>query len=207
MSFQTLYRLVVMAGTVVVATMAWRVYGPPADQLQPLWGRAQQAIAEFLKPATGEQMSKGEPPAPFDESATGLVPLAESDRRVDSAVGPAGWNEPPQLAETRPTISSSPAEVEGHAVSEEDNLAAGGEMSAVYERLRQLGVEQYGLSPWGTTPGLYRFRCSAPWGSEGLYHRYFEAVSGNPVEAAQRVLADVERWQTSQAGRTTPEIR
>ncbi len=205
MSFQTLYRLVVMAGTVVVATMAWRVYGPPADQLQPLWERAERAVNEFWKPAAGEQLAEDPAPAPFDESATGLVPLAQQ-RRVDAAVGPAAWNEPPQLAESPTTLPSPPAASEGPVASIENRDAAT-EMSAIYQRLRQLGVEQFSLSPWGTTPGLYRFRCSAPWGSEGHYHRYFEAVSGNPVEAAQRVLVDVERWQTSQAGRTLPEIR
>src|SRR5690606_15950614 len=137
-----------MTGTVVVATMAWRVYGPPADQLQPFWTRAQQALAELLQPAAGEQMAEGTPPALFDETAAGLVPLAEIERRVDDAVGPAGWHEPPNVANSQPPLYAPPA---GGAekIDSAQNSEAAAAMSAVYERLRHLGIEQYSLSPWG----------------------------------------------------------
>lgn len=197
-----------MAGTVVVATMAWRVYGPPSEQIEPLVDRARQSLAELLKPADESTLAEPGSPAPFDDSTPGLVQLTEG-RRLDAAVGPAAWNQPTPL-EGAETPVSPPALVpdqDSGAGAAGENVEAAAQMSAVYQRLRQLGVEQYGLSPWGTTPGLYRFRCSAPWGSEGAYHRYFEAVSADPLDAAQRVLDDVERWQTSQAGRTQAEIR
>lgn len=204
--FKTLYRLIVMAGTCVVATMAWQVYGPPPEQLRPLLSRAEEAVREWWN---GSELAPlaDEVPAPFDAAAEGLTPLAGPARQVDSQVAPAAWTEPPRLPPlSPPPAAATPAEV-AEAPAQTESPQNEATVAAIVDRLRQLGVADYSLSPWGTSSGLYRFRCSAPWGAGGMYHRHFEAVSATPAEAAQRVLADVESWQASRTAQAPTQIR
>lgn len=211
MSFQTLYRLVVMSGTIVVASMAWRVYGPPVEQIHPLWERARQGLIDLWNSPTTPPLAEEGAPELFDGSVEGLLPLAESERHRDQAVGPAGWNEPPRLAPrdvaTRLPQPVEPIEVGETSVAVDGNPDNSASVSAVFGRLQELGVKDYSLSPWGTSSGLYRCRCSAPWGTRGSYHRHFEAVAGSAAEAAQQVLADVEQWYSSQTGQAASQIR
>jgi hypothetical protein len=209
-SLQTLYRLVVMAGTAVVGGMAWQLYGPPPEQLRPLWDRAREAAIEYWNGAPPEQLADGAP-EPFEPSTEGLTPLAAGPTstpptHVDRQIAPvAAWSEsaPPSVP-SAPELTGPGAESSVAA-----NPVASGEatVAAVVERLKALGVADYSLSTWGTSSGLYRFRCAAPWGSNGMYHRHFEAVSANPGEAAQRVLEDVSAWQTRQANASATQIR
>src|SRR5690606_5858251 len=86
-TLQTLYRLVVMGGTAIVATMAWQLYGPPAEQLRPLWNRARETAFDYWNSPQLQQLAGGEP-ALFDPSTEGLTPLAGAATQVDAQVAP-----------------------------------------------------------------------------------------------------------------------
>ena len=158
-------------------------------------------MSELLAPSPADQHAEGHRPQPFDAAGESLVPLADKERQFDPAFEAAAWNEAPPLV---PGALPPPT---SESLADESATDGPGAVAAVAERLRQLGVEDYSLSPWGTSSGLYRFRCSAPWGAGGAYHRHFEAISASPADAAQRVLADIERWQSSQATSTASQIR
>jgi hypothetical protein len=204
-TLQTLYRLLVMGGTAVVATMAWQLYGPPVEQLRPLWNRARETALDYWNSPQLQQLADGEP-APFDPSIEGLTPLAGASSQVDSQVAPvAGWSDIASPADgSAPDLDTVPVE----SVAGGDDLPVGeATVAAVVERLKVFGVEEYSLTTWGTSSGLYRFRCSTPWGAGGIYHRHFEAISADPGEAAQRVLADVSAWQATHTGPPATQIR
>lgn len=196
-TFTTIYRLLVMVGTLAVAWMAWQLYGPPPEKVRPVWNRVVEVVREAMQ---SEPASPEEPYAshPFEgEPLEGLDPLLEplSPRPFpsDQAIQPiAHWQDaPPDLVPE----TQQPGEQAAGPTS----------VPEVVQRLRQLGIADYSLAPWGTSGDIYRFRCAAPWGSEGAFHRHFEAVAANPADAALRVLSQVEAWQQTEASRATSD--
>jgi hypothetical protein len=195
-----------MAGTFVVALMAWHVYGPPIEQLRPLLLRAKEAVSDLWNSSrTTQLLAEIPPPAAFDPPGPGLAPLEGATRYVDSQVAPAaGWSDPPPLSQPGTAASATISVGDPAAI---DPTGAQGSVASAIEGLRSRGVADYSMSQWGTSSGLYRFRCSAPSGTGGMFQRHFEAVSADPAEAARRVLADVEAWQASHTGQAATQLR
>lgn len=198
----TIYRVLVMGGTLAVVWMAWQVYGPPPERVRPVWNRVVEVVREALhgesesfEVAHDSHLREG---ASAAEPDTLLEPLSPRLFPSDQPIQPiAHWQEPAPELLAEPLPGAEPL-----AESTAPESVAG-----VVTRLRQLGIADYSLSPWGTSGEIYRFRCSAPWGSGGTFHRHFEAVAANPTEAALHVLSQVEAWQQSQASRENGEAQ
>lgn len=179
-TFRVAYRALVMACTLVVGAMAYRAYGPELEKLAPVLQRAQQVLAEALSPAKEEPTPLAEvqpkPPAQLQLPAEPLA-SATAPPLVDPNVRPAGqWEDSPPNA----------------VVHDETSPVA-----RVVRELTDRGVEVYGLTPWGEDGRFYRFHCSAPWGGQAGFTRHFEAITPDPVAAAEQVLDQVTRWQTA----------
>jgi hypothetical protein len=71
-------------------------------------------------------------------------------------------------------------------------------LSALLERLAQLGVRDQELLSWGSRGELMRFSCNMPWANSPAYSRHFEAVAATPVAAVEQVAAEIAAWQSGQ---------
>jgi len=59
--------------------------------------------------------------------------------------------------------------------------------------LNQLGIRTYRLSP-SASDGRYHFMCLVTSADDPRISRRFEAESREPLDAVDRVLAQVEEW-------------
>jgi hypothetical protein len=64
-------------------------------------------------------------------------------------------------------------------------------------RLRDWGVNEYRLEPWGTTR-MFRFSCEMPLAEGGVATQQFEAVAADAMASVAQVVADVESWRATQ---------
>lgn len=74
-------------------------------------------------------------------------------------------------------------------------LSASAFAAYIQGQLRELGVSQYVLEPWGGEGDAYRFWCKVPTGESVLVTRYFEAIDRDSAGAVVRVLAEIEAWR------------
>jgi hypothetical protein len=76
---------------------------------------------------------------------------------------------------------------------------------AIPKRLQELGAEYLRLESVDEEARQFRFVCRMPLGGSAAYSRPFEVTAADPVEAMERVLVEVEAWQTARD--KTPETR
>jgi hypothetical protein len=92
---------------------------------------------------------------------------------------------PPARAETRGRNGGAPA-------SQEKATWQG-----AVKRLNELGIHQFHLEP-GQAANSFQFRCSLTRPDSPQVTRRFEAEAGDPLEAVQQVLDQVEDWMGRQ---------
>jgi hypothetical protein len=130
------------------------------------------------------QLAQADVPSPLDPM---LAPAAPAP----SAVVPAGYLAPAELALIQPPAASG---------DEENATAASAPASDpfhhVQDRLRQLGATYYLLESWGNEQQVYRFYCKMAVGGSADYTRCFEATNSDPLQAMLQVLRQVETQRT-----------
>jgi hypothetical protein len=78
-----------------------------------------------------------------------------------------------------------------------DRARAADPLATLQERIDGLGARDQQLTPWGSGGQFVRFTCSVPWNDTPNFTRQFEAVAETPLEAAQRVAAEIEAWRAA----------
>lgn len=68
-------------------------------------------------------------------------------------------------------------------------------LEELFRRLEGLGATVLRLERQQAHPPRYRFRCEAPLPNSPRYSRFFQAFDAEPVQAVERVLAEVEAWR------------
>jgi len=68
----------------------------------------------------------------------------------------------------------------------------------IEHRLRELGASYYRLEYWEAEGMLYRFQCNVPMDDSTQRSRLFQATDEDRTRAMQRVLEQVESWQSRQ---------
>lgn len=134
-----------------------------------------------------------------EKTSTALI--ARDDRRLQPTQrrmrDPAARAAAPKNPVSAPRSTVEPAtEVSAGRPAE----VATAEFSALEDRLRELGATHYRLETWGSNGELYRFRAMVAVGARSTHNRYFEASDIVPLKAAERVVAQVERWRAGQQG-------
>jgi len=166
------------------------IYGPPPTErpISPLKSELQQVI----EPQLAERAS----PASFDEidpSVTRRLPHAGLDA---PSPAPPLLNPlpafPPLVSTSQPESTSPATEPSISPLSD----AAVARLQQIRGELERFGADYIVLE---TTDGSgnYRFHCDLRVDEQTRYTRGFEAVSTDPLAAAERVLAEVSAWRTA----------
>ena len=120
------------------------------------------------------------------DSTVGILPVGpERSPRAEPAVVPTGLPAP---------VGSASREQPAGARSWDE--ARG--------RLKQLGVVQFRLETWGQ-PLRYRFTCWVPLDGNPYITRQFQATAERDVEAAWKVIEQIEAWLARRAAAKSSE--
>ncbi len=169
------------------------IYGPPPSEhaIAPLRSELESSI----QPQVAERAS----PASFDEIDAG------ASRR--SGVLDAPSPTPPLLSPlpafpplvSTPTPDSAPSAAA--TTKSEPSIgplsdAAASRLQQIRGELEQLGAD-YIILETADSGANYRFHCDVRIDEATRYTRPFDAVSPEPLAAAERVLAEVSAWRTA----------
>jgi hypothetical protein len=219
-SLQTFFRTVVMLATLGLIAKAWYHFGLNVEELKAIgssvvevaekeWNNYWQAPAVDALAIDPRVPPTANAPAPFEPMGGPMQPIprqaepaaAPSPGVVQLAGGvpaeivplapaspsapwtPGGLPEPTRLPPNPSTLSPQPQDAR---------------LSALVERLTQLGVRDQSLAAWGRGGELTRFSCSVPWANSPAYSRHFEAVAATPLAAVEQVAAEIEAWRSGQ---------
>ncbi len=100
-------------------------------------------------------------------------------------VAPLGGPSPPREAANSPTSHRPTSDRPTDRFSE------------IGQRLRRLGATYVLLETLGNDMQTYRFLCMMALGGDPSCTRLFEATSSSPLQAMDRVLAEVEAWKAA----------
>jgi hypothetical protein len=196
-SIKTMYRIVVMAATLAIVAMGWRLYGPSTDQCKSIALRGVEYVESLLR--SPDHTSKNAAAPPMAKLLAGPEPAAAFDSPpLLLAADPAGNR--PQISQASDPAVGGLSTIPGGA----QNVAPTGEearLKGLFDQLAQLDVQGPHLSAWGANRQLYRFQCRATWGDSPQISRHFEAVAPEPVQAVQYVLAQVNSWRAAETAR------
>ena len=227
-SFTTIFRAVVMLAAAVIVVKGWQLYGPSAEQIKALTGRAaeiaQSAWNELQQPTSSSQSltvdqqemapAFAAPPPIASEGgvATPAVPgvLAADTNPVAPPVfgepNAAGGGAFGELSRADALARSEihPLQVAGASAPDRMASEPGADddrLPNLLARLESLGGMDPQLAKWGTSGQLYRFCCRAAWGDSPKFSRHFESVASEPLVAVEEVVSKVEAWRASQRDR------
>ncbi|MBI1312982.1 hypothetical protein GC176_16955 [bacterium] len=136
------------------------------------------------------------------EQATSPVRADVSDRTValtasgSSTEQPANRGYEQQLLPRVATVASAETALPVQQRSSRNHPAAPSEglsWRGAVNRLNQLGIRTYRLNP-AAVEGRYHFMCLVTSADDPRISRRFEAESREPLDAVDRVLAQVEEW-------------
>jgi hypothetical protein len=200
-SLKTLYRVVVMAATIVIVVQAWKLYGPTFEQLNSLVLRGLDMAKGGLGSA-GEPLAAKEGPAPqSNASLTEAPPLAAASGQAapplaERSSAEFGANQPDQARVPTEGAPITPISALSADTSQHDPNG----LQGLFAQLEKLGARDPKLDRWGASGQLYRFCCQAAWGESAQFYRHFESIAEEPTIAVQQVLAQVDAWRTAQRG-------
>ena len=167
-------------------------------------------IDELLYPPPATNFSSGPAVGPLPANAETKPPVAD--------VSPASWQTPveptaeapglesprtePPLLPATPGFATANAggQVEANAETPIDRATLG-RLEQIRSRLEQLGAH-YVLVEMSADGRSYRCHCQMLVDANSAYTRPFEATTAGPLEAAEQVLRDVERWRLAAAAGT-----
>jgi hypothetical protein len=199
--FTTIYRTIVMVVAAVIAVEGWQRYGPSHSQVRSLATRALEIAHDALNT-----------PKPRPEERPGLAPATAgiahpfSTAQQPAAIGstPGGSGEIPRAPEIFAPAAPEQPIVET-SIEPPDATAAGTDrLSALMNRLEQLGGVEPRLVSWGSGGQLYRFCCQAALEGAPNVKRHFESVAPERTIAVEEVVAKVEAWRAAQHDRSDP---
>jgi len=164
------------------------IYGPPPSEsaISPLRSELQQVI----EPQVAERAS----PASFDEIDPSVARRHPHQGLDAPSPTPPLLNPlpafPPLVSTPQPESASPATEPSIGPLSD----VAVARLQQIRGELERLGADYIVLE---TTDGSgnYRFHCDLRVDDETRYTRGFEAVSTDPLAAAERVLAEVSAWR------------
>jgi hypothetical protein len=167
------------------------LYGPPPSDatLAPLRSEVQQIIepqvAERASPASFDEVdpsiAQRVPNQGLDAPPPDLPPL--SPLPVFPPLVSTPEPQPPANPQTTPPAGP---------LSDADTQR----LIQIRTRLEELGADYMVLETTDMT-GSYRFHCDIRIDDRARYTRPFEAVSTEPLAAAEKVLAEVSAWRTA----------
>jgi len=138
-SFKTIYRVVVMAATIVIVVQAWKLYGPSSDQVKSLALRAVEMAEGVLRPSR-EPADTAEGPSPLSgDSSTAAPPLAAPGGQPPPAA-PELVTVPVTLAGTGHLSNQSTSELVTPVPAPPPPTSDDGRLQALFARLEQLGA-------------------------------------------------------------------
>lgn len=203
-TFRTIFRALVMLGTLGLLAKAWYHYGPSVEELQLMGSRAaemaQEAWADYWQPPPADTSLANDPhlpqpprsdmPAPFTPPSVEPPPIHSTTTAIATPSAPI------QLASGESDASPSES-VSAPALVPMDMPASsvGPDVSQMLEKLTQIGARDQDLKPWGNSGQLYRFACSVPLANSPSFSRHFEAVAESPETAVAKVAAEIDAWQ------------
>jgi hypothetical protein len=167
------------------------LYGPPPTEghLAPL----QSEVQQLIEPQVAERAS----PASFDQ-----VDPAVAHRPPNQGLDAVPPDLPPlSPLPAFPPLVSAPEHLP--TADAQTTLQSGSLSQADTERLIQIRTElerlgaDYMVLETTDTTGSYRFHCDIRLDEQTRYARPFEAVSTDPLDAAEKVLAEVSAWRTA----------
>jgi hypothetical protein len=185
--FQTAYRLTIMGGTLVVASMAAYRYGPEPERL----AETIDYVASMVNEVTGEATAE-----PNTLGSLDSAPLAEP-AAFESA--PNLWNEPTAPNNGAPRYDAAVQQASALVpIEEEEPPRAAGDFERLErERLTApllaAGATQADVAAWGRgAESVYRATASAPVSGDAAgLERRFDAIGATPEEAVQTLAAEV----------------
>jgi hypothetical protein len=218
-SLQTFFRTVVMLATLGLIAKAWYHYGLSVEELKAI-GSSAIEVAErewnnyWQTPATDALATDprlpptANAPAPFLPQGTTMQPMpraaAPSTTAAPGIVQLAG-GVPAEIVPlaTNPSTPWTPGGLPEPTRLPPDPTAPSPQeqdtrLPAQLEHLRQLGVRDQQLTPWGSGGELTRFSCSVPWANSPAYSRHFEAVAATPLAAVEQVTSEIDAWRGGQ---------
>lgn len=159
------------------------------DALGPATGRSTElvdstSVADVDRGAEGDEAKDSANSTPWpNELAAGAPPGRPRLSLVETSTP----------LERLPLVGSDAETSNGLAPNE---LLATDRMRAVQTRLERLGASYLRLEELeaGRQERLFRFQCQLPIAGGSAYHRPFLVEHADPLEAMQRVLAEVETW-------------
>lgn len=168
------------------------LYGKPQSTIPPLASKTE--LPPVAEPPPGERNSPASYDSPLAGSAApGHGPSAYEGLDALSAAPPLA--PPPMFPGGSQGMSTAPAGAPGLGNSTPgDPHAWIAPVKQIRERLETLGAK-YILLETADGSGKYRFHCQMLLSESSPYTRDFEAVSTDPLIAAQDVLRDVEQWR------------
>jgi hypothetical protein len=207
-TIRSLYRFTVMAATLAIGVMAWRLYGPPASECRRIAARGIEIARSWWSDA----------PIPASGRANASPRLLPMEPRP--AIAGAPLTAPPLVAESpnlpprRPEAVSgltsgavSPVADANAAVAPAVELAAGStsadsakhgdRLTELFAQLAELDVQEPQLSAWGKGGRFYRFCCRASLQQSPDFTRHFESIADDPHTAVEEVLAEVSAWRST----------
>ena len=176
------------------------IYGPPPSE------HAIAPLRSELEPSIEPQVAERASPASFDEIDAGAS--RRSDRGLDAPSPTPPLLSPlpafPPLVST-PTPESTPSTAA--ITTSEPSIgplsdAAASRLQQIRGELEQLGAD-YIILETADAGTNYRLHCDVRIDEATRNTRPFEAVSPEPLAAAERVLAEVSAWRTA-ARQTDP---
>jgi hypothetical protein len=174
-SYFAITRTIIMFGTIMVGAMAWKVYGPPPEQLAPIVDRVAELAAQAVGREQANPSLSGTHP-PRQAASPSLLPLpapSGASLRVDREVAPAT------------VANQAPPYAQPQSARIDELLAP----------LRSLGVVDAELKPWGATGQTYRCACRVASAENPTLERHFDAVAADAQSAVEQVVGEIEQWR------------
>lgn len=173
---QVAFRTIIMAGSLVVGSMAAYLYGPPAEDLahtidslaSRVW-EIQESVAGHNMPDMMDTPMAGTQAPTFMEPAMEPAPLTIHDADPLTA---------PPIVDQAVTPASAELTVENP--SNERLLAP----------ILAAGASDAAIEPWGSTGEVYRAWAVVP--ADGL-RRHLNALAESPADAAAQLLAQIDQ--------------
>jgi hypothetical protein len=168
-------------------------------------------IDELIYPAPAVNFSAPAAQESVPNSALDQSPVVDH-------VSPASWQTPVEMKSPRglesaeaepPPLPAMPGFANNNSIPPEKaapetpiDQATLDRLEQIRSRLEQLGA-QYVLVEASDDAQSYRCHCQMLVDAQSNYTRPFEVKSAEPLEAAERVLREVEQWRLSAGAATT----
>ncbi|MEX2315937.1 MAG: hypothetical protein WD669_02225 [Pirellulales bacterium] len=176
--FNTMYRVVVMAVTLAIVVMGWRLYGPPASQVKAIALRLVEQAENALRPTANHA----------EAAPTAQVQAITHEPIADKAPAPG------------PLLAAAPVDQPGtgHLIDQPTEQPGEERLKSLLAQLAELNVQEPQVDRWGTSGQLFRCTCRAAWGPSPQFGRHFESVAEAPEAAVEQVLDQVVAWRSAE---------